>query len=159
VSRHAPAASPEKADEQRKLVAGNERRRQDDDRAHREPTRDLRAQPETAVRLELHRQHSDAIAEPVGESHAERFERARHGEESQARTHAVSAEEEDQAAGADAEERHGEDQSEGVGGAAEERGEHAVPDDLHQEEGEAQHAGGGVDEGALGSRRLFGAGL
>ena len=83
VAADALASGTEKGDEQRELVAGDERRRQHDDRRDDRPSGDRRRKAGRSKRQQRQRQHAEPIAERKGRRHGNGLEEARRSESRQ----------------------------------------------------------------------------
>ena len=141
----APSLSEER-DELWKLIAGDERRRQHDERRHNRPARGVGWEPGDLQRLQRHCQDGEPIAQRKGRRDGRAFEEAGRRKAGHRRRLVAGDERVEQAAQADASQRDRQHEAEREHGAPEQRRQHPVPHQLHQEEREADRAGGGEQE-------------
>ncbi len=135
-------AAAVQGDDQGKLEAGDDGRRQDDEGGHDGPRGDVTGEAEGAEPAQDDRRERDPVPHGEGDHEAQGLEGAGPGEAGEGRRTVLTEPRIEPAADSDAEERHAEDEAEGVRRSTEDRCEHPIPDQLHQQKGEAGDARG-----------------
>ena len=141
VTRNVGSALAQQGHKQRKLGAGNHRRRQHHYRCHDRPAKEIACEAGTRRWPQAVGEKRELIAEHVWQRDRGRLEQAGHGKG----RHAGRPSREDHRVAQTAERHSGESDSEhkaeGVDSSSQNGPKHAIPHQFHQEEGEAHESG------------------